>query len=54
MYKKINIEELYKLRVDNRWTYEELAELYRVSENEIIKWCNELDFPAIKVNRTKK
>jgi len=54
MYRKINTDELYKLRVDRRWTYEELAELYRVRVTTIKNRCKKYDFPAIKVNRTKK
>lgn len=52
MYKNINIDELYKLRVDSRWTYEELAELYYVSVKTAINRCKENNFPAIKVNRS--
>ncbi|APC41555.1 hypothetical protein [Clostridium estertheticum] len=52
MYKRIDIDELRRLRVERRWTYGELAELYHVSDKTIINRCKENKFTPIKVDRS--
>jgi len=47
----INIDELYKLRVESQWNYEDLAELYKASKSGIRKTCERFDFPPIEVDK---
>ena len=47
---KLDMNELYKLRVISRWNYSELAELYKVSITTIMKTCNKFKFPKIKTD----
>lgn len=49
--KKIDIDELYRLRVECKWTYRELAELYQVADTTLRTRCKEFDFPKVKVER---
>lgn len=48
---KIDMDELYRLRVDCQWTYKDLAELYQTSDFYIRKQCVRLGFPEVKVGR---
>ena len=51
--KKLNVDvdELYKLRVESHWNYEDLAELYKGSQAGIRKICEHFKFPKIEVTR---
>ena len=48
---KIDIEELYKLRVLSCWNYEDLAELYKGSQAGIRKICERSNFLRPKIKR---
>jgi len=48
---KIDIDELYKLRVLSQWNYEDLAELYKGSQAGIRKICERFMFPRPKIVR---
>ena len=41
------IEELYELRVNCKWTFEELAELYEITTPAIQAKCKNNNFPKI-------
>ena len=47
----INIEELYELRVNSKWTFCELAELYQVTITTVEKRCKDYNFPKVKVDQ---
>ena len=47
----INIKEMYELRVNSKWTFEELAELYKTTNNMIQTRCREHNFPRVKVDQ---
>ena len=47
----INMDELYKLRVECEWTYRELAELYQVADTTLRNRCEEFEFPEVHVGR---
>ena len=47
----LDMEEIYKLRVNSKWTFLELAELYQVSMTPIRKRCEKYNFPKVKVEQ---
>lgn len=49
--KEIDIAEMTRLRVESKWTFEELAELYQVSDSTINSRCKEYGVEEIKVGR---
>jgi len=51
--KLTDIKELYELRVNSKWTFEELAELYKVSQRTVQNRCEENSFPTVKVDTMK-
>jgi len=53
-FKKINIDDLYKLRVIERRTYKYMANLYSVSDTFIRNRCNEFEFPPVDANKKNR
>lgn len=51
--KEIDIAEMTRLRVNSKWTFEELAELYQVSDSTIQSRCKEYGVEEIKVGRQR-
>ena len=49
----IDIDEMYELRVNKKWTFNELAELYKTSNQMIQNRCRENNFPKVQVERQK-
>ena len=47
----VDIDELYKLRVEQRWTYRRLAKYYNVSDTTLRNRCEEFDFPVVNAGR---
>lgn len=45
----IDVKEMYELRVNCKWTFEELAELYKTSNQMIQDRCRQNGFPKVKV-----
>lgn len=46
----LDVDELYRLRVVEKWNYGELAELYKASDATVRRKCEEFEFPRIKVD----
>jgi len=45
----IDLDELYKLRVVERWTYRKLAKHFGVSDTTLINRCKDNSFPGFRV-----
>lgn len=49
----IDIKEMYELRVNSKWSFGELAELYETSNQMIQNRCKQNGFPKVKVIKQK-
>ena len=50
----VDIDELYKLRVVERWTYRKLAKHFNVSDTTLINRCKDNGFHDFKVAKKTK
>jgi len=48
---KLDMNEVYELRVNSRWTFMELAELYETNDATIRDRCKKHNFPKVKVEQ---